>query len=93
MTIFLEFENLRPLKWKMPLPDFFSPGADSGLVGRGRMSDALLVPMLLIGGCGYEDLRLLRSSVGFDRLFDLINDTQRLEGQDNYPHAEHGIFL
>ena len=45
----------------------------------------MLVPMLLIGGCGYEDLRLLRSSVGFDRLFDLINDTQRLEGQDNFP--------
>lgn len=26
-----------------------------------------------------------RTSVGFDRLFDLINDTQRLDTQDNYP--------
>jgi hypothetical protein len=29
-----------------------------GLVGRRRMSGGLLVPMLLIGGCGYENLRL-----------------------------------
>jgi molecular chaperone IbpA len=33
----------------------------------------------------YDFAPLWRSSVGFDRLFDLINDTQRLEGQDNYP--------
>lgn len=28
---------------------------------------------------------LWRSSIGFDRLFDLINDTQRLDSQDDYP--------
>jgi molecular chaperone IbpA len=28
---------------------------------------------------------LWRSSIGFDRVFDLINNTQLLEGQDNYP--------
>jgi molecular chaperone IbpA len=33
----------------------------------------------------YDFAPLWRSSVGFDRPFDLINDTQRLEGQDNYP--------
>jgi molecular chaperone IbpA len=33
----------------------------------------------------YDFAPLWRSSVGFDRLFDLINDTQRLESQDNYP--------
>ena len=33
----------------------------------------------------YDFAPLWRSSVGFDRLFDLINDTQRLDGQDNYP--------
>jgi molecular chaperone IbpA len=33
----------------------------------------------------YDFAPLWRSSVGFDRLFNLINDTQRLEGQDNYP--------
>jgi len=33
----------------------------------------------------YDFAPLWRSSVGFDRLFDLINDTQRLEGQDNFP--------
>src|SRR3954469_21605616 len=52
------------------------------------MSGAMLVTMLLIGGCGYEDLRLrpaVAVRVGFDRLFDLINDTQRLDAQDNYP--------
>ena len=33
----------------------------------------------------YDFAPLWRSSVGFDRLFDLINDTQRLDSQDNYP--------
>jgi len=33
----------------------------------------------------YDFAPLWRSSIGFDRLFDLINDTQRLETQDNYP--------
>ena len=33
----------------------------------------------------YDFAPLWRSSIGFDRLFDLINDTQRLESQDNYP--------
>ena len=33
----------------------------------------------------YDFAPLWRSSVGFDRLFDLINDTQRLDAQDNYP--------
>ena len=26
-----------------------------------------------------------RSTIGFDRLFDLINDSFRLQGEDNYP--------
>ena len=26
-----------------------------------------------------------RSTIGFDRLFDLIDDSFRLQGQDNYP--------
>jgi molecular chaperone IbpA len=33
----------------------------------------------------YDFAPLWRSSIGFDRLFDLLNDTQRLESQDNYP--------
>ena len=33
----------------------------------------------------YDFAPLWRSSVGFDRLFDLINDTQRLDAQDSYP--------
>jgi molecular chaperone IbpA len=33
----------------------------------------------------YDFAPLWRSSVGFDRLFDLINDTQRLDSQDTYP--------
>ena len=28
---------------------------------------------------------LWRSTIGFDRLFELINETQRLDVQDNYP--------
>jgi molecular chaperone IbpA len=33
----------------------------------------------------YDFAPLWRSSIGFDRLFDLINDTQQLGSQDNYP--------
>ena len=33
----------------------------------------------------YDFAPLWRSSIGFDRVFDLINDTQRLDSQDNYP--------
>jgi molecular chaperone IbpA len=33
----------------------------------------------------YDFAPLWRSSIGFDRMFDLINNTQLLEGQDNYP--------
>jgi molecular chaperone IbpA len=33
----------------------------------------------------YDFAPLWRSSIGFDRLFDLINDTQQLDAQDNYP--------
>jgi molecular chaperone IbpA len=33
----------------------------------------------------YDFAPLWRSSIGFDRLFELINDTQRLDTQDNYP--------
>jgi molecular chaperone IbpA len=36
----------------------------------------------------YDFTPLWRSSVGFDRLFELINDTQRLDGQDNYPPCD-----
>jgi hypothetical protein len=57
-----------PLKWEMPLPDFFRQVPERGLAGRRRMSGALLVPMLLIGGCGYEDLRL-RPPVAIQRWF------------------------
>jgi molecular chaperone IbpA len=33
----------------------------------------------------YDFTSLWRSTVGFDHLFDLINKTQHLESQDNYP--------
>jgi molecular chaperone IbpA len=33
----------------------------------------------------YDFAPLWRSSIGFDRLFDLINDAQRLDAQENYP--------
>ena len=33
----------------------------------------------------YDFAPLSRSSIGFDRLFDLLNDSQSLETQDNYP--------
>ena len=36
----------------------------------------------------YDFAPLWRSSIGFDRLFDLIHDTQRLDAQDNYPPCD-----
>jgi molecular chaperone IbpA len=36
----------------------------------------------------YDFAPLWRSSIGFDRLFELINDTQRLDSQDNYPPSD-----
>lgn len=33
----------------------------------------------------YDFTPLWRSTVGFDHLFDLINNSQMAEGQDNYP--------
>jgi molecular chaperone IbpA len=33
----------------------------------------------------YDFTPLWRSTVGFDRTFDLLNNSQMLDGQDNYP--------
>jgi molecular chaperone IbpA len=33
----------------------------------------------------FDPTPLWRSTIGFDRLFDLIDDTLRLTGEDNYP--------
>jgi molecular chaperone IbpA len=33
----------------------------------------------------YDFAPLWRTSIGFDRLFELINNSRQLEGQDNYP--------
>ena len=50
---------------------------------------SLLVPILLNGGFGYEDsLRFCppwRSTIGFDRLFDLVDAAQQAGTEDNYP--------
>ena len=76
------------MKREKSAPDFLPPGALSGLAGAGGCPAPRSYPCCSNGGCGYEDLRLSplwRSSVGFDRLFDLINDTQRSNAQDNYP--------
>src|SRR3954465_5672206 len=43
-AFFDRFELPRPLKWEMPLPDFFRQVPDRGLAGRRRMSGVLLVP-------------------------------------------------
>src|SRR3954451_17403078 len=73
----------------MPLPGFSSPGALSGLVrapaDARRTASYPCCSMEDVAMRTYDFAPLWRSSVGFDRLFDLINDTQRLEAQDNYP--------
>jgi molecular chaperone IbpA len=56
--------------------------------GRRRCPGVLLVSMLLkedVAMRTYDFAPLWRSSIGFDRLFDLLNSTQKLDGQDNYP--------
>src|SRR3954467_537297 len=73
----------------MPLPGFSSPGALSGLVrapaDARRTASYPCCSMEDVAMRTYDFAPLWRSSIGFDRLFDLINDTQRLEAQDNYP--------
>jgi molecular chaperone IbpA len=52
------------------------------------MSGALLVSMLLkenVAMRNYDFTPLWRSSVGFDRLFDLINNSALPENQNGYP--------
>jgi molecular chaperone IbpA len=50
---------------------------------------ALLIPMLLNGGCGYENIDepspFWRTSIGFDRVFDLMDESLRFEPEDHYP--------
>src|SRR4029077_2559486 len=56
--------------------------------GRRRMSGVLLVSMLLkedVAMRNYDFTPLWRSTVGFDHLFELINNSQVLENQDNHP--------
>src|SRR3954470_835819 len=47
-----------PLETFLQLKYFAVAGCSMVRCGRRRMSDALLVSMLLNGGCGYEDFRL-----------------------------------
>jgi molecular chaperone IbpA len=52
------------------------------------VSGVMLVSMLLqedVAMRNYDLVALGRSSIGFDRLFDLMNNTKLLEQQDNYP--------
>jgi molecular chaperone IbpA len=42
----------------------------------------------LLGGCGYEKLRrvpLFRSTIGFDRLFDIIDQADKADQMPNWP--------
>jgi hypothetical protein len=62
-------QPFRPLEIEPDLPKSFAAGRLAwARCGRRRMSDALLRTMLLNGGCGYEDLRLL-SPLAVDRRF------------------------
>jgi hypothetical protein len=44
-----------PLEKARPFPSWSAAGCQMARCGRRRMSGALLIPMLLNGGCGYED--------------------------------------
>jgi hypothetical protein len=61
MQKFFYLEARRLLKLRNRSQDFLRQAPLWAWCGRRRMSGALLVPMLLNGGCGYEDLRLFPS--------------------------------
>jgi molecular chaperone IbpA len=67
------------------------PGAEgrTRLDGRRTRCPALLVPMLLkkedMAMRTYDLTPLWRSTIGFDRLFDLIENPARWADEDNYP--------
>jgi molecular chaperone IbpA len=77
------------LKWDVRFLDFLPPGAALGLVRAsadvGALARTHVAQTEDVAMRTYDFAPLWRSSVGFDRLFDLINDTQRLDAQDNYP--------
>lgn len=56
--------------------------------GRRRMSGALLIPMLLkedVVMRTFDFTPFARSSIGFDHVFDLLNNPQLAEDQGGYP--------
>jgi molecular chaperone IbpA len=61
----------------------FGPGAGVGEVRRTARTHVAHTEDVAMRT--YDFAPLWRSSVGFDRVFDLLNDTQRLDSQDNYP--------
>jgi molecular chaperone IbpA len=63
-------------------------GAKWTQCGRRRMSGALLIPMLLTEDVAMRTLNVdpfWRTSIGFDRLFDLMDESLRFEPEDHYP--------
>jgi hypothetical protein len=49
------FTQIPPLEKIRPFPKSIAAGCQQARCGRRRMSGALLISMLLNGGCGYED--------------------------------------
>jgi molecular chaperone IbpA len=63
-------------------------GAKWTQCGRRRVSGALLIPMLLTEDVAMRTLNVdpfWRTSIGFDRLFDLMDESLRFEPEDHYP--------
>jgi molecular chaperone IbpA len=70
------------------LPNRWPPGAKWTRCGRRRVSGALLISMLLTEDVAMRTMNLdpfWRTSIGFDRLFDLMDESLRFEPEDHYP--------
>jgi molecular chaperone IbpA len=94
-----KFSDFQKLSWtlkifKRVLENLFgvtksiAAGCQEARCGRRRVSGALLISMLLTEDVAMRTMNLdpfWRTSIGFDRLFDLMDESLRFEPEDHYP--------
>jgi molecular chaperone IbpA len=75
------------LKSNAGAPNSSAAGRQLGPARAPAVSGALLIPMLLNGGCGHErpEPRPLLADQHRDRLLDLMDESLRFEPEDHYP--------
>src|SRR3954471_11428595 len=76
-----------PLETRSGIPSFEAPRLLAGLANGRRQVSGALIPMLLLEDVAmrYDFSPLYRSTVGFDRVFDMPAQATRVEPMANWP--------